>query len=377
MPSDFDPPPTVPYELVGSLLVSWFRGAQRDLPWRRGPDAYAVWVSELMLQQTQVATVVPYFERWMQRFPTIAALAAADEQDVLHAWQGLGYYSRARNLLNGARTVMAEHGGTVPPEPEVLRRLPGVGPYTAGAIASIAYNVAAPIVDGNVVRVLSRLFALRGDPAREPLRRQIWELAEALIPAGQAREFNPAMMELGATVCTPARPRCAACPLAEHCRARREGLQETLPETAARPKATAVRNAAAVVREEAGRVLLAQRPRDAERWPGMWEFPTGECLEGESAEHVAARAVWDAAGVTVRVGPRLVVLRHTVTRYRITLEAFSCVPDRDGGRGVSAWTWRWATLSELVSFPLPAAQRLIAARLEQGGGEEGELDFDG
>ena len=341
-------------------LLEWFRREQRDLPWRPNPTPYAVWVSEMMLQQTRVAAVIPYFERWMARFPTLAALAAASEDDVLHAWQGLGYYSRARNLLQGARAVMERFGGEIPSNPAVLRTLPGIGPYTAGAIASTAYNVPAPIVDGNVIRVLCRLFALRGDPARQPLRSRLWELAEALIPEGQAKEFNPALMEFGATLCTPVRPRCEVCPLENLCEARRLGLVELLPETAARPQVTPVRMTAALVwRDE--QVLVVQRPPDAERWASMWEFPNGELAPEESAPAGALR-VLAALGVRAEVGRRLAVVRHAVTRYQITLEAYHChtpkgKPEAPGG------AVRWASVRELDGLALPAAHRRIADRL--------------
>lgn len=347
---------------ISGPLLEWFRKEQRDLPWRPNPSPYAVWVSEMMLQQTRVATVIPYFERWMARFPTLAALAVASEDEVLHAWQGLGYYSRARNLLRGARAVMERFGGEVPSDPTTLRTLPGIGPYTAGAIASTAYNVPAPIVDGNVIRVLCRLFALRGDPARLPVRSRLWELAEALIPPGEAREFNPALMEFGATLCTPARPRCEVCPLAHICEARRLDLVELLPETAARPQVTQVRMAAAVAwRGE--RVLVVQRPPDADRWAGMWEFPNVELAVEESASQGAQRSL-AGFGVQAEVGRRASVVRHAVTRYQITLEAYHChalnlEPTMAGGAA------RWLTIPELDSVALPAAHRRIADRLSE------------
>lgn len=355
--------------VLSGPLLEWFRREQRDLPWRPNPTPYAVWVSEMMLQQTRVATVIPYFERWMARFPTLAALAAASEDDVLHAWQGLGYYSRARSLLRGARAVMEQYSGEIPRDPALLRTLPGIGPYTAGAIASTAYNVPAPIVDGNVIRVLCRLFALRGDPARQPVRTHLWELAEALIPEGAASEFNPALMEFGATLCTPAHPRCEVCPLENACEARRLGLVELLPETAARPQPTLVRMVTAVVwREE--QVLVVQRPPDAERWAGMWEFPNGELAAEESASEGALRVLADL-GLRAEVGRRLAVVRHAVTRYQITLEAYHChapkgEPEAPGGV-------RWVTVAELDGLALPAAHRRIADRL--GGPLETQLEL--
>lgn len=320
-----------------------------------------------MLQQTQVATVIPYFERWMARFPTVRALAEADEHDVLHAWQGLGYYSRARNLRQGAQQVLAEHGGRVPDSVEALLALPGVGRYTAGAIASIAYNVSAPIVDGNVIRVLSRLFALRGDPAKAPLKTQIWDLAEALIPEGDARDFNPALMELGATICTPLNPKCGICPVAEACEARKLGIQHELPETAARPKITPVSMVAAIV-WRGDRVLLVQRRPDESRWAGMWQFPNVEVAPGETKPKAVRRAVAEAVGLEVSAGERALVIRHGVTRFKITLEVYHCGGPQGEPEARGCQAWCWADAEAVEALALPKAHRTIARQVF--GGEE-------
>jgi A/G-specific adenine glycosylase len=346
-------------EEISGPLLRWFRASQRHLPWRRDGSPYAVWVSEIMLQQTQVATVVPYFERWMARFPTVETLAAASEDDVLHAWEGLGYYSRARNILRGAREVAMNHGGRIPDGVEDLLALPGVGRYTAGAIASIAYNVPAPIVDGNVMRVLSRVFALRGDPGKAPLRGRLWELAAALIPEGEARDFNPALMELGATVCTPVNPRCAACPVEAACEARRLGIQDQLPETPSRPQTTAVHMVAGLVwRGE--RVLIVQRRAVERRWAGMWQFPSSEVGEGEETEAAVRRAVWEAVGIEAQPGRRVAVVRHGVTRYRITLEAYHCQAAAEEPQARGCQAWAWVLPEQLEEYALPAAHRKIA-----------------
>lgn len=354
-------------------LLAWFRREQRDLPWRRNPDPYAIWVSEIMLQQTQVATVIPFFECWVARFPTVRALAEADEHDVLHAWQGLGYYSRARNLRLGAQQVLAEHGGRVPDSVAALLSLPGVGRYTAGAIASIAYNVSAPIVDGNVIRVLSRLFALRGDPAKAPLKNQIWELAEALIPEGDARDFNPALMELGATICTPVNPKCGICPVAEACEARRLGLQDRLPETAARPKITPVSMVAALVWRN-DRVLLVQRRPDESRWAGMWQFPNVEVRADEAKHEAVRRAVAESVGLNAIPGDRALVIRHGVTRFRITLEVYHCASAEGESQALGCQAWRWVSGDEVEALALPKAHRAISRQIFNGEEEpDGQL----
>ncbi|HKY36375.1 MAG TPA: A/G-specific adenine glycosylase [Polyangiaceae bacterium] len=303
-------------------LVDWYARARRDLPWRRTRDPYAIWVSEVMLQQTQVKTVLGYYERWMQRFPTVKALAAAEDADVLHAWQGLGYYSRARRLLAGARAVTERHDGQLPREVDALLALPGIGPYSAGAIASIAFGLPEPIVDGNVVRVLSRLFALRGDPAKAPLKKELWRLARELVTGDDPAALNQSLMELGATICTPASPRCLECPVREQCQGLAQGLERELPELAKRKAATEVRTAAAYVRE-GGRVLLRQMPPDAPRWAGLWVLPFVELRGGESTLEGAERALREL-GAEGTAGAQLREARHTITRFRITLSIVAC-----------------------------------------------------
>jgi A/G-specific adenine glycosylase len=299
------------------MLTSWYETRKRDLPWRRTRDPYAIWVSEVMLQQTQVKTVLGYYERWMERFPTLTALAAAEDADVLHAWQGLGYYSRARRLLSGARAVVERHGGELPRSPEALLALPGIGPYSAGAIASIAFGLPEPLVDGNVVRVLSRLFALRGDPAKAPLKGQLWQLARGLVPADKPSEFNQSLMELGATLCTPVSPRCPECPVAQHCRGLALGIERELPELAKRKAPTELRTAAAYVRK-GDAVLLRQLPADAPRWAGLWVLPFAELSATETPESASTRAL---AELGLKGAPQAVLreARHTITRFRITL----------------------------------------------------------
>jgi A/G-specific adenine glycosylase len=346
-------------ERVRALLLEWFREAARDLPWRRTRDPYAIWVSEVMLQQTRVATVIPYFDRWMQRFPTLEALGRADEDDVLHAWQGLGYYARARSLRAGAQAVVERHAGKMPTALDELVALPGIGPYTAGAIASIAFDQPAAIVDGNVVRVVTRLYALRGDPARAPLKQKIWKLAEELVPEIGARNFNQALMELGATVCTPKAPACGACPLEKLCGARKRGWEERLPELAKKKKPTAVQMVAAVV-ERRGRVLVTRVPDDAPRWAGMWQFPNTEQRAKEPAASAVARAL-SRLGLKARAEERLLVVRHSVTRYRIELSVHRAKVTGSADATSSAWK----RIHELSELALPSAHRRIARALSR------------
>jgi A/G-specific adenine glycosylase len=261
-------------------LLDWFAFEARDLPWRNDRSPYRVWLAEVMLQQTQVNTVVPYYERFLGRFPTVKALAAAPLEDVLKLWEGLGYYSRARNLHAAARQVVAQHGGQIPDSFEALLALPGVGRYTAGAVASIAFGQNVPAVDGNVRRVLARAFAVREDVSRSSTQRELEALAQRLLPPEQAGVFNEALMELGATVCTPRAPDCDRCPLRDLCRAHAAGEQASLPVKRPRKRTPHYDVAAAVTVGQDGRVLVAQRNAD-DMLGGLWEFPGGKprCLD--------------------------------------------------------------------------------------------------
>lgn len=344
-------------------LLKWYGAHRRDLPWRRAGDPYAVWVSEVMLQQTRVSVVIDYFERWMERFPTVEHLARASEDEVLQVWQGLGYYSRARRLREGAQYVCREHRGELPRDVMALREIPGIGPYSAGAIASIAYGVRTPLVDGNVVRVLCRLFALRGDPSKAALARRLWDIAGQLVPEGRAADFNQALMELGATVCTPRHPRCGECPVRRSCRALAEDLVDVLPETAPRAEVTPVESAAALV-ARGGRWLVVQLPADARRWPGMWTFPTVELDSGESPSGGARRATQHWAGLDAEPGQTLASLRHQVTRFRITLHAVICERPQGRARAAAAAAVAWKRPEELPGLAMPAPQRRLARLLQ-------------
>ncbi|HTU24154.1 MAG TPA: A/G-specific adenine glycosylase, partial [Pirellulales bacterium] len=252
-------------------LVAWYRRNRRDLPWRQTRDPYCVWISEIMLQQTQVATVIPYYERFLARFPNVRRLAAADEHEVLRHWEGLGYYRRARQLHRAARQIVAEHGGLFPTTPAAVAELAGIGRYTAGAILSIALDQPAPILEANTVRLHSRLLALDEDPASRAAQQRLWQFAEAVLPRRGAGELNQALMEFGSLVCTPRAPKCDACPLAEYCLARERGLEDVIPRPAKKPVVEAVREGAVVVwRSE--QVLVRCHPA-GERWAGLWDFP--------------------------------------------------------------------------------------------------------
>jgi A/G-specific adenine glycosylase len=350
-------------------LLAWFGSHQRDLPWRRDRDPYHIWVSEVMLQQTQVATVVPYFERFLAAFPTVADLAAADEAEVLRLWEGLGYYRRARHLHQAARQLVQAYPGALPPDPGLWRQLPGVGRYILGAVLSQAFDLPLPIVEANSQRVLCRLFGQRRDPRRGPTRRWLWQVAAELLPRRQAGDFNQALMELGALVCRPAAPDCPACPLARHCAARRQGLQERIPPAARGPRPVAVRETAVVV-ARGRQVLLVQRP-DHGRWANLWEFPRGTVTEGEEPAAAARRLLPELTGVRGRLAGELLTLRHSVTHHRITLVCFAA--HYVSGRFRSSFYRRgsWLEPAELAGLPVSAAQRQLARLIQKNDADSG------
>ena len=313
-----------------AALAAWYRARRRSLPWREDPAPYRVWVSEIMLQQTQVATALPYFERFIAAFPTVADLAAADLQAVLTQWSGLGYYRRARHLHAAARAVVADHAGALPRDPAALATLPGVGRYTAAAIASIAYGVPVAVLDGNVARVLARLVAEERPIDTGPAQRDQWALAEALLDRADPSTHNQAMMELGALVCAPKAPACPSCPLAPACAARREGRPLDFPKKAHRTEVKPVRAVAALVTRADGAVLLARRPADV-LLGDLWELPGGELGDGRADRRAAlARALAERLGLTATVGGHLATVEHVFTHRRLTLDVYGAtVADLD------------------------------------------------
>ena len=355
-------------------LLNWFDKHQRDLPWRRaadgttagpggGPrDAYRVWVSEVMLQQTTAAAVVPYFERFVAALPDVRALAAADEQRVLKLWEGLGYYRRARHLYAAAKQLVRSHKGELPDDPEVWAALPGVGRYILGAVLSQAFDRRLPIVEANSLRVLSRLFGYRGDPREGEGKVWVWSAAEAVLPQKRCGDFNQALMELGALVCTPTAPQCGKCPLAGNCEAKRLGLQEAIPPKKKPPAITAVSEVGVVIRD-GKKLLLCQRPANAGRWQQMWEVPHAPRANGEDISDAAARVAKELTGLDVEVGTEVMTIKHGVTRYAITLVCVEA--ERTGGkfaRGAYAAA-KWVTPAELADYPVSSPQRKLMTAL--------------
>jgi A/G-specific adenine glycosylase len=340
-------------------LLAWFDRHKRDLPWRRNRDPYHIWVSEVMLQQTTVAAVVPYFERFLAAFPTVADLANADEQAVLRLWEGLGYYRRARHLHQAARRLVEDHGGTLLDDPVVWSGLPGVGRYILGAVLSQAFDRRLPIVEANSLRVICRLFGFTGDPQTGAGRKWIWSKAAELLPSKRVGDFNQALMELGALVCASTIPQCDICPISAKCVARAEGMQIEIPRKAARPTVTEVDELALVIRR-GPRVLLVQRPSSASRWAGLWEFPHGELKPGETHEAAAERLIGPLTGLALEIGPELMTVRHGVTRFRITLTCLEA--GYVGGNFGSEFYCHglWLRPAELADYPVSAPQRKLA-----------------
>ena len=347
--------------MIGSIasftrrLLRWYERSRRELPWRvpRGakdfPDAYHVLLSETMLQQTQVATVIPYFHRFLERFPTLADLAAAQEQDVLRMWQGLGYYSRARNLCKAAQQIVAEHGGKVPSSMEALKGLPSIGRYTAGAIASLAFDLRAPILDGKVQRVLCRIDKIEADPRDRRTQELLWHRAEQIVPRSQPGEFNSAMMELGAVVCTPRSPQCLICPVKACCEAFAAGLQDQIP-IPKKAVATPILRRQTYCISHNDHWLIEQRPATG-RWASMWQFITMD-PQAQVSPSVAS---------LIKNPQPLGKVRHALTHRRYEFDVFRCSISR---RSKAEKNRVWTTLEGLNQFPLPRPHVLIAKMLQ-------------
>jgi A/G-specific adenine glycosylase len=336
---------------VAIRLLAWYAQAGRDLPWRHTRDPYRIWLSEIMLQQTGVGTVIPYYERFLATYPTAAALAKAEAEEVVELWAGLGYYSRARNLHAAARAVMERHGGVFPADMVGLQALPGVGRSTAGAILSIAFDVPAPILDGNVRRVLCRLFALAEDPRRPVAERKLWAWAEALTPVDRPHDYAQAIMDLGATLCTPKKPDCRHCPLTALCQARAQGLERELP-LAGRKKAVPTMVQAALLLEREGSFLVRRRPLSG-MLGGLWEFPTAVVAEG-AAPLSAADALLAELGLQTTLAEAGRVA-HAYSHFRLDLRLFHGNVEESGR--VSEGGERWLDAAELRELPLHGAHK--------------------
>ena len=336
-------------------LLQWFQKNARDLPWRKTRDPYAIWVSEIMLQQTQVDTVIPYYRRFLKAFPTLRRLAKADLSEVLSIWEGLGYYSRARNLHRAAGEIVECFNGKVPDRLDNLLSLPGIGRYTAGAILSIAFNKEAPILDGNVKRVLSRLFAISGKPEKNGTNDLLWSLSGSLVPKGQASCFNQALMDLGAMVCTPRDAQCNHCPLARLCKAKTEGNPEKYPAPKAKKRIPHIHAAAAVLQKD-GKVLLVRRPPKG-LLGGLWEFPNWKVENEKGLEKDLKDHVKSEVGLKVKCERSLGPFSQTFSHFKLTVRVYPCRAEGRNRKG------QWVPVANLDGFPMSRLHRKIAQTL--------------
>ena len=348
----------MPDSPLARALLNWYAFHARQLPWRETNDPYAILVSEFMLQQTRVETVIPYYHNWLERFPTLTSLAAANQQDVLRVWEGLGYYSRARALHAAAGHIVRQFAGVIPVDVQALRALPGIGAYTAAALAALLGGRDELAVDANVARVASRLFDIQQPITSQPARMKVETELRALLPQGRAGVFNQALMDLGSLVCISKMPRCADCPLSSFCLAFQRNTQTERPVKSVKKTVPTFEVAAAVI-WRAEKVLLARRPQKA-MLGGMWEFPGGKLEAGESAQQALVREIHEELDCAVEVSDSIGIFRHAYTHFKVRVEAFWCTLESEEPRALEASELAWAAPSELDGFAMGKVDRLIA-----------------
>ncbi|GAE37537.1 A/G-specific adenine glycosylase [Halalkalibacter akibai] len=341
-------------------LVNWFLENQRDLPWRESKDAYRVWVSEIMLQQTRVETVIPYYQAFMREFPTAEALAEAEEDRILKAWEGLGYYSRVRNLQTAVREVVEKYNGVVPDTREEISTLKGVGPYTAGAILSIAYGKPEPAVDGNVMRVLSRIFIIEEDIAKPATRKIFEKILYELVSKENPSAFNQGLMELGALICTPTSPGCLLCPVREHCRANQKGVQAELPIKSKKKKQTSKQMAAVVVRNEKNEVLIEKRPETG-LLARLWQVPNIETNIGDNQEEILSKMMLEDFDVSIKVGGQIQQVEHVFSHLIWNINVYEAVVT--GKASAETATRKWVKTSEIEQYAFQSHIRRLSNSL--------------
>jgi A/G-specific adenine glycosylase len=344
-------------------LLAWYRKYRRTFPWRPPRDAYSVWVSEVMLQQTRAEAAAPYYVRWMERWPTMGSLAEASDAEVLRLWEGLGYYRRGLALRDGARRVLSDHGGSLPRDLGDLLRLPGIGPYSAAAISALAFRGDEIALDGNLRRVLSRLIDLNVEARSPEGTRLLLAHAHAMLPAGRAADFNQALMDLGAMVCLPREPHCPKCPLRTWCAARLAGTQGERPVRALRKPAPRRAAAVGVLRRD-GRVLIARRPL-GQLLGGLWEFPGGKRRPGESLPACLRRELKEELGIEVAVDEPLGQVRHAYSHFHVVVHVYACRLRRGNPRAMEHSAIRWVAPPQLSRYPMGKVARTIARSLRE------------
>lgn len=351
------------------VLPAWFRRSARDLPWRKIEDPYAIWLSEVLLQQTRVETVIPYFKRMLRAFPTVQDLAAAHEDQVLKLWEGLGYYSRALSLRKSARRIVREYRGLFPRTASQWQQLPGVGRYTASAISSIAFGEPVPVLDGNVKRLLARLFAIRASIDDPKIVKRLWSVAEILVPSREPGDFNQALMEAGARICTPKGPRCNACPLSEKCDAHNLNLERSLPLRGKKRLLPCYEIVAAAIRRN-GRYLLGKRPPGG-LLGGLWEFPGGKVQPGETHMQALARELREELGIRARINELVASVPHAYTHFKITLHLYRAALLSGRVQARFHREIKWVFPSQFYRYAFPGAVRKILQRIEVEDGKKG------
>lgn len=338
-------------------LLNWYRQNARDLPWRRTRDPYKIWISEVMLQQTTVNAVIPYYRRWVRELPTLHSAAEAPLLKILKLWQGLGYYQRAKNIHKAAKIICAQYEGKIPPDPNALKNLPGFGPYTTGAVASIAFDIPHPIIDANIRRVMMRILAREGF-AETAQDSAIWTFLSKIMPTQKAGDFNQALMELGALLCRPRTPVCLLCPIKGDCRAYQKGIQEIIPQP--KKRLTQELNAAVGVLKKDGRYFIQKRPSQG-LLADLWEFPGGKIEVGETPVKALKREFKEELGIDIHSVKPLMYVRHSYTQFRVRLHVFLCqcraAPREDA-------THKWVRLSNLAQYPMPSGSAKIVERLQ-------------
>ncbi len=357
-------PPFNPIEnRIKTNLLPWFETNQRAMPWRNNRTPYRIWISELMLQQTRVDQVIPYFNRFMKRFPSLKSLAAASQEEVLKQWEGLGYYSRARNLHKAAKIIATDHKGRFPKTAEEMIKLPGIGSYTVAAIGSLAFNLNLAVLDGNVIRVLSRLFAYNTDTRSTVAKKELQQLADDLLIKGDAGNFNEAMMELGATICLPKNPQCEVCPMIPACLGHKSGQPSHYPVKTPKKKVPHIVVGAAVVTNRKGEVLIAQR-REKDRLGGLWEFPGGKLEPRETIQQCIARELKEELGINTEIGDFLVTVKHAYSHFTMEMHTYFAKIKSGHPRPIECQNHRWVKISDLRNVPYSKADLKIIAELE-------------
>ncbi len=339
-------------------LLEWYHKNKRDLPWRQTSDPYSIWISEVMLQQTQVEQATPYYLRFLQAYPDLQSLAKADMQDILKVCEGMGYYARARNIKNAADILVSQHNGEIPSTHDELIKIPGIGPYTAAAIASIAFNENFPVVDGNVMRVLARVMKIEEPPQKKGIKSKFVQAAKSLMPEGRAGDFNQAMMELGALVCTPQKPKCTQCPISFFCQAYQTMEDPSLLPVRSSTKDKPHYDIAIGIIWNKGKILIDRRPEEG-LLGGLWEFPGGKQEAGETLEQCLEREILDELDIKIRVQGPFLTVPHAYTHFKVTLHSFQCQLLEGEPRPKKAIAWKWVHPKELRKYAFPKSNKVI------------------